>query len=124
MSGFFEKCDGGLESNEDFSAEAGGQDVGATWASIGIVNEGFLAEFVTGVNGRQRGESTHAENRVRTEFTDDFFRGSDGLIECPEEGNHFRRKRFRFSNRRDDFEIEVRVFRGCLGVDFLLRDQQ
>jgi hypothetical protein len=84
----------------------------------------FFPEFVSGVNGRQRGEATHAEHGIGSEFADDFFRGLDRLVERPEEGDHLRGERSGFRDRRDDLEIQVWVFRGCLGVDFLLGNEQ
>jgi hypothetical protein len=122
--GLFEKRGGRLQSDEDLVAEAGGEHVGAAGAGVGIVDEGLFSELVSGVNGRQRGEAAHAEHGVGSELADDFFRGLDRLVERQEEGQHLRGESRGLRDGGDDTEIQVRVFRGGLGIDFLLGNEQ
>ena len=124
LGGCLEECGGGLKADEDLGAEARGENIRTAGASVRIVDEGFPAEPVPCVNGWERGEAAHAEDGVGSEFADNAFRCPYGLQKRPEEGDHFKRKRGGLCDGGDKLEGEVRVFRGCLGVDFLLGNEK
>lgn len=115
---------GGIEAEEDFGAEAGGHHVGAAGSGVGVVDEGFEAEFVGGVDGRERGEAAHAEDGVGVEGLDDGFAAADGAPEPPEEWEHFGGEGRGFGDGGDGLEFQVGVFCGGFGIDFFLGDEE
>jgi hypothetical protein len=54
-----------IETEENLGAKAAGQHVGSAGPGVGIMDEGFEAELVAGIDRRQRGEAAHAEHGIR-----------------------------------------------------------
>ncbi len=113
-----------VQPEKDLGAEATRQHVGAAGTGVRIVNEGFQAELVAGVNRRQRGEAAHAKHRIRAEAAQKRLATTDGAPGFPQKRQHPRRERRRFRHGGHCFEAQVRVFRRGFGIHLLFGNEQ